>query len=124
MAKTLGKLRHEQSLLQGELQRAALRDYFPPGNVRSERTCRSGWNQVSLISNELSSGVTAKAGLQKPIQGIPPPQQGLPHVSCCARMGFVRAGGAGVQQSSRLLVPMLSCAHTLPESPRLHHWAA
>lgn len=96
MAKTLGKLRHEQSLPQGELQRASLGDYFPPGNVRSGRTCSSEWNQVSLNSNELSSGVTAKAGLQKPTQGISPLQQGLPHVSCCARMGFIGVRGAGV----------------------------
>ncbi|XP_038006530.1 uncharacterized protein LOC119706678 [Motacilla alba alba] len=96
VAKTLGKLRREQSLLQGELQRASLGDYFPPGNARSERTCSSERNQVSLISNELRSGVTAKAGLQKPTQGISPPQQGLPHVSCCARMGFIGVRGAGV----------------------------
>lgn len=65
-----------------------LGDSFPPGNVRSERTCSREWNQLSLISSELSSGVTelSFSRLEKPTQGISPPQQGLPQVPCCARM--------------------------------------
>lgn len=66
-----------------------------------------------------SQGWAAKAH-----SGHPSPEQGLPHVSQSARMGFIGVGAAGVQQSSRLLVPVLSCAHTMPECPRLHPWAA
>lgn len=57
-------------------------DYFPPDDVRRETTCRSEQNQVSLMGNEPTPGVTAKAGLRaprlrKPTQGIPPPQGGF-----------------------------------------------
>lgn len=74
-------------------------DYFPPGDVRRERTCRSERNQVSLISSEPSPGVTAKAGLQahwlqKPLRASLLPEEGLPRVSRCASVGLVGAGGA------------------------------
>lgn len=96
-------------------------DYFPPGDVKRERTCGSERNQVSLISNEPSPGVTAKAGMRapqrwKPTRGTPPLQKGLPRVSFCASTSLVGAGGGlgcrGAHACRRLCPPAPTrCPH-------------
>lgn len=93
-------------------------DYSPPGDVRRERTCGSERNQVSLISNEPSPRVTAKAGMRapqlwKPSRGTPPLQKGLPRMSCCASTSLVGAGGGlgcgGAHACRRLCPPAPAC---------------
>ena len=97
-------------------------DYFPPSDVRRERACRSERNQVSLIGNEPSPGVTAKAGLRvpwlrKPSQGIPPSREGLPRVSCCASMGLAGAGGVSGHRGAQACQCSCTPAPTHRPSP-------
>lgn len=108
-------------------------DYFPPGNVRRERTCRSEGNQVSSIGNEPSPRVTAKAGLPTPRLWKPTGHPCFPggfatRVLLCQH-GSCRGRGEHWEQGcSRVPVLAHSCARvpqtTSPEClilQRKHH---